>query len=216
MQKLENPAYLEEREHIAEQYRIMRDFSDETSKYDQLEMGEYLKLELKFITGDNLLASRLAQEAMNWFVDKNPFHVYRVADFCGKNNFEMSPTLSNIFITVSTAMLQGYPSISGTLAEIEKVEKKNKAMLLICNLIYLGETLKEASNKAAKNHGSMKASTLETEYTKKFRKKNPNQLSMQDFLFASWDRYREEKIEGWDELSRSLPLCDPEQEGSRR
>ena len=97
---------------------------------------------------------------------------------------------------------------------------QDNAMRTIANLIYIGAPLKEAAGKAAHwLNGqalgyTLKASSLEKEYTAKYRTGDP---SIEGTMHASWRESPNNEFDmDWRRLRESLPEPDDDELGNRR
>lgn len=159
--------------------------------------------------------------AARWCTERNP-HIADMLTLCC-HNYGFAPPPSVLQVITEAASLRLTGAAAGTADKLQNDAARGQAMILMANLIYNGDSLKDAASKAARWHRDnfpelkrLKASTLETYYVREFRRSGT-----EADLFKGWDRMKPmREFEGqpgaWRALSDSLPLADSELTGTRR
>lgn len=186
-----------------------------------LQTGQRIMYELQHIA-DPILARFCAQHVYEWYADSNPHHIDIVMMICDENGIEPTPTIIKLAAKVARSRMTGGPS--GTAENLKKENIKRQVFTLMLNLIYAGELLKDAADKAAQwkrdNYPytqDYKASTLNKEYAQKYRRAGPDGLTTEKLYFEMWNRHGNElRKSEWQKIGSGLPLADEDLIGMRR
>lgn len=186
-----------------------------------LQTAQRVMYELKHIA-EPVLAMFCADHVYEWHQDKNPHHIDMVMMVCDENSIEPTPTIIKLAAKVAQARMTGDPA--GKPDKLLKENIKRQVFRLMLNLIYAGETLKDAADKAAQwkrdnypGTHDFKASTLDKEYTQRFRSVHPDGMTAEEFYFKAWDRYSTELTTlHWAKIKNALPFADDDLLGVRR
>lgn len=190
-----------------------------------LQAAERVAIELRHVTkssSGSAIANHCAQHVYEWFKDKNPHHIDMVMMTCSDNGIEPTPTIIKLAAKVATSRVTS--ELSGTSDRIIKENVKGQVFRLMLNLIHTGATLSEAADKAAQwrrdnypNIKDFKASSLNKEYTKHFRKADQSGETQEEYYFKRWDKYKTEATKDeWERIRKGLPLAEDDLLGTRR
>lgn len=184
------------------------------------ELAERVHLEVGFIAPIEV-ANYCQHMTLKWLKEKNPYIADLLISACNRNGIMPTPSLMTVLSQAAEMRLNGEPA--GTPDKLKNESAQQQALTLMANLIFAGDSLREASRKAARWHRNnfsklkrQKASTLETYYTEKMR--SPG---IEDDLFDNWrrnldlrDEQRLNKL--WQEIRQHLQPADDDLTGVRR
>lgn len=168
------------------------------------------------------VARNCGEHVFQWFTDKNPYRIDAVMVICNEQGIEPTPTI--IKLATEVAKSRTFGQLAGRSDKLIKESIKSHVFKLMLNLIYHGESLKDAADKAAQwkrdNYPDIKdfkASSLEKEYSGKFRRKTKFGDKLEDFYFARWDKYQTAQQRAqWLRITNDLPIADEDLLGVRR
>ncbi|MEL1251901.1 hypothetical protein [Aurantiacibacter gilvus] len=178
-----------------------------------------LSLELEFSGQPMAELESIALQARQWIETKNPHYIDAAFLACRHAGIDPPPTLLGMMEDVATIRFAGLVGL-GTGKRIRDESILADALRLICCLHLEGQiSVQLAASKAARylfDRGSekiYKASTLEREYGKAFRKGNS---PLENLMRAALQRASRKDRQEWARLARELPEADDELMGSRR
>lgn len=186
-----------------------------------LQTARRVRYELGHIA-EPILAMFCADHVYEWHQDKNPHHIDMVMMVCDEHGIEPTPTIIKLAAKIARSRMTG--DLSGTPEKLLEENIQGQVFRLMLNLIYAGETLANAAIKAAQwrrehypNNKKYKASSLDKEYTKRFRSVGPDGMTAEEFHFKVWDRYSTELTKShWATIKNALPFADDDLLGMRR
>lgn len=185
------------------------------------EIASLVLLEMRHI-GSYILALRVAALVREWHKTQNPYAIDWAMALCNEHHLQIPPALVKVAAQVSEARFKG--DLSGTSKKLIKKQRRDQAFIMMMNLVYYSDTLSIAASKTASRYArcfpeeSLKASTLELEYTKKIRNSGIEQQHFDAWKIAERDNDPDmaEARRYWMSLKDSMPIADWETKGARR
>lgn len=169
---------------------------------------------------DTVLAEFCAGHIYKWRKDRNPHHVDLALYMLIANGVDPTPTLIKVIGEVAAARLNG--DLAGTANKLAKENFKNQAFTIMLNLTFAGAKIDEAASKAAQwykmNFATpIKASSLEKDYAKVFRKADKQGITQEQEYHFFWSKNKSQEAIDWWKLAREkMPLADSDIAGVRR
>ncbi len=156
----------------------------------------------------------LAGLVQRWIETGTPSYLDDALIYCEINNLPVTSELRKHLASGASAR------IGGKTTKALREGYKDKAFLLMVNLIFHGASLREASGKAAvwissQNLGyTVKASSLEKDYPLKYRQGQP---SLEEEFHNEWRTNPQPEYDaGWERIRKELPEPSDEERGERR
>jgi hypothetical protein len=168
------------------------------------------------------IARSCSEHIFQWFKDKNPYRIDAVLVICADNGIEPTPSIIKLATKVAGSRMFGAPS--GSAKKLVKESIKSQVFKLMLNLIHHGETIESAADKAAQwkrdsfpEVKDFKASSLQKEYSAKYRTKDNEGETLEEFYFSRWDKHQtnQQKTQ-WLKIRQCLALADDDLIGTRR
>ncbi|WP_404375981.1 hypothetical protein [Vreelandella aquamarina] len=244
MKALETEEYKRQLDMLDEEWRIHEKLEKLTPERQAQKEYAYAKLEARNALGwdeGDIVAGLIYR----WLTERNPYHIDLAVMYCHQHGLMPPPVLWRYMGEVATKRFNG-EAPAGTPAKITKEQTKTNAMILMANLIFYGDTIEAAASKAAAYYVRHKASTLQKEYVKRWRKPykrsslHPDELkkaaatlgmevdlrdvpippaNLEEEHFQRWREQGfipDEWREQWCQLREQLPEADPDLKGERR
>lgn len=251
MKALETEEYKRQRAMLDNEWRIHEKLEELTPERKARKEYAYAKLEARHALGWDE-GDIVANLIYRWLTERNPYDIDLAVMYCHQHGLMPPPVLWHYVGEVATKRFNG-EAPAGTPEKITREQIKTNALLLIANLIFYGDTLEAAASKAAAHYAEQcpsikpyKASTLQREYVKHWRKRykpslfHPDELkkaadalgmevdlsdmpappaTMEEEHFQNWREQGfipDEWREQWRQLREQLPEADPDLTGERR
>lgn len=181
--------------------------------------SDYVRLDMEFSGAGIILSMQIADLAFKWVEERDPYYMDKASMICAAHGIEPPRSLTRLQVEASVKRYSvGYGALASSSGHIERKARKERALLLMANLIYHGATEAIAASKASKwmkdnlPAKPLSDSSLEVYYSKEFRK-----TGKEEKLFSSWDRTIDDKTRRqWEEIAESMQELPEIERGSRR
>ncbi|MBA2483094.1 MAG: hypothetical protein H0V39_01465 [Nitrosomonas sp.] len=208
----DNERYKKERKELAELHESLtkQGINDPLSQIYDL-----VFLEMSYASGDIDFTSTIASLVYNWKKEGHSYYIDKAQLLCYERGLIPPPTVMQSIIEETNKRLKSKKSAA---VRIEKGNHKFRTLLLMANLIFYGDTLEEASSKAAQwmkdilKITPIKASTLEKYYLEEFRNNG-----YEAKYHRNWNKWIEPDVRlEWERINNILPTASEGLKGSRR
>lgn len=179
---------------------------------------DIVSLELEFSGKPLAELTSIALFARQWVETSNPHYIDAAFLACRNAGISPTPTLLQLMEEVATIRFCQLER-GGTGKRIRDESIHAEALRIVCFLHLAGLSVEMAASKAARYVADQrlgkvyKASTLERDYSKEFRRGSP---SLEEAMRSALERATEETRRTWAHLAADLPEADDELKGNRR
>lgn len=188
----------------------------------KMQVHDLVLLEMKSLTSFEV-AMPVANAAANWIESGDPYYINYAIVICHEFQIVPPSSLQKEIYQVAKKRLNGEIVVDKSKSIVAKAAT-NSTLMFIANLIHSGDTLTAACSKGATWRAqkystlrSMKASTLESYYTKEWRKKKSRGKSFEKIHFEKWDKCKSSEDKTiWSRIRELIPEASPELKGERR
>jgi hypothetical protein len=177
-----------------------------------------LSLELEFSGKPLAEIESIAWLARQWLETKNPHYIDAAFVSCRAAGITTPPTLLQLVEDVADTRLAGLER-GGKGTSIRNAAVHEEGLRILCCLHLAGAPVEMAASKAARyiaDHGfgkTYKASTLELDYGRKYRRGQPN---FEAIMRTAFERADGSVRKHWTALVADLPEADDDLKGNRR